>query len=414
MNETNQTGKELKVFIASNGCDRRLLDSQKISEFFQNESHVIAPSPKDADFIFINTCAMSQTAEDTSVNLIKKYLDYDGKIVVHGCLPQIAPSRFSKEFEEKKIIKIDAKDLEGKMDELFPSFNTKFSEFPDPVALAQDQSLISKVINKFKFDEVFFLTCLSALKFKLKNPTKPLHPRVKLGAYLQIGSGCSDNCTYCAIPRAIGGMKSKAQDQVLREYARILEKGENSFIFTADNLGLYGLDIGTSLPSLLDDMHSIDTKYRKVHWTFNELHPKWLLKYKPTILNYVSNGKIKELCVPIQSGSDRILQLMKRNNKAAETQTVLEEVRKAAPALRLTTDVIIGFPTETDEEFLSTIKMIARVGFDQVMFFSYGKREGTPSADMTVNEEENRKNIIRRFKMASKLLDKERISYTFQ
>lgn len=403
-----------KIYIASNGCDRRLLDSQKISDFFKNDNHHLINNPKDADYIFVNTCAMSQTAEDTSVNLIKKHLAYDGKLVVHGCLPQIAPQRYQSEFAEGKIIKIDAKELNEKMDELFPKAIAKFSEFPDPVILAKDQGFFSKIINKVKFNEIFFLTCISAIKFKLKNWDKPLHPRLKEGAYLQIGSGCSDSCSYCAIPRAIGAMKSKSVDQVLREYARILETGESSFVLTADNLGLFGLDNGTNLTNLLDEMAKIDTYYRKVNWTFNELHPKWAIRYKEKIIGYVKSGKIKELCIPIQSGSDRILGLMKRNNKAIETTEILTSIRSANNDLRLTTDVIIGFPTETDDDFLETIRLIAKVKFDQVMFFSYGKRENTQALNLKCDEEENKKNIIRRFKMAMKLLDRENISYTFQ
>lgn len=403
-----------KIFIASNGCDRRLLDSQKISDFFKNADHKIINSPKEADYIFINTCAMSQTAEDTSVNLIKKYLSHDGKIVVHGCLPQIAPKRYEDEFVQKKIIRIDAKELNEKMDELFPESPSKFSETPDPQILAKDLSFFSKLITKLKFDEIFLLTCISALKFKAKNFKQPLHPRLKKGSYLQIGSGCSDSCSYCAIPRAIGKMKSKDLNQILREYARALEKGEDSFVFTADSLGLYGLEFGTSLIDLLDEMTKIDTFYRKVNWTFNELHPKWAVKYKDKIIEYTSSGKLKELCVPIQSGSDRVLELMKRNNKASETQEVLMQIRKSNPNLRLTTDVIIGFPTETDDDFLETIKMIANVRFDQIMFFSYGKREGTQALTLDFDEEINKKNIVRRFKMAMKLLDRENISYTFQ
>jgi MiaB/RimO family radical SAM methylthiotransferase len=412
--ELENQKKSYKIYIASNGCDRRLLDSQKITDFFKADNHFITKVPKEADYIFVNTCAMSQTAEDTSVNLIKKHLGYKAKLVVHGCLPQIAPMRYEKEFSEGKIIKIDSKDLNNKMDDIFPYSQVKFSSLPDPAVLAKDQGIFSKIVNKIKFNEIFFLTCISAIKFKLKNLNQPLHPRLKKGSYLQIGSGCTDSCTYCAIPRAIGGMKSKTIDNILRDYARILEKGEDSFILTADNLGLYGLDLGTNLTVLLDEMSKIDTYYRKVTWTFNELHPKWVLRYFQHIADYVKSGKIKELCIPIQSGSNRILDLMKRNYKSEETLVALQKIRNASLGLRLTTDVIIGFPTETDEEFLETIRLIAKVRFDQVMFFSYGKREGTQALQLDFNELENENNIKRRFKMAMKLLDREKINYTFQ
>lgn len=406
--------RKKNVYIVGNGCDRRLLDSQRINDFFRTNGCNVTNSPKEAGYIFVNTCAMSLTAEDTSVKLIQNYLKYDGQIIVHGCLPDIAPSRFEKEFSEKKIINISSKDLDSKMDSLFSESDVKFSSVPEPTVLAADQSFLSKFVNKFKLDEIFLLTCYSALKFKIKNPTKSLHPRIKKGAYLQISKGCTDTCTYCAIPRAIGSIKSKSKEDILREYARLLEKGEESFIFTADNLGLYGVDIGLNIMELFQEMASIDAHYRKVLWTFNELHPKWAIKYKDSLSDFVKGGRIKELCVPIQSGNDRVLNLMRRNYKISDTVQTLKQIKNENPEIRITTDVIIGFPTETDEDFLDTIKAIAQIGFDQVMFFSYGKRENTRAAELDHDEEKNKKDIARRFKMAMRLLDQEKISYTFQ
>jgi tRNA A37 methylthiotransferase MiaB len=406
--------KSKNVYIVGNGCDRRLLDSERIKNFFETDHCNVTDSPKKADFIFVNTCAMSQTAEDTSVKLIQKHLKYDGKIVVHGCLPDIAPTRFKKEFAEKKILSISSKDIDVQMDNMFSSAAVKFSNIPMPSILAPDQSLFSKLMTKFKVDEIFFLTCLSALKFKLKNPKQKLHPRIKTGSYLQISSGCTDTCTYCAIPRAIGTIKSKNINDILREYARFLENGESSFVFTADNLGLYGVDIGTNVINLFEEMRKIDSFYRQVSWTFNELHPKWLIKYSNNLNDYVKESRIKELCVPIQSGNDRILELMKRNYKILETINVLRKLKEDNVNLKITTDVIIGFPTESDDDFLETIKAIVAVRFDQVMFFSYGKRENTKALELDFNEEQNKKDIARRFRMAMKLLDSEKISYTFQ
>lgn len=406
--------KSLKVFIVANGCDRRLLDSQKITDFFKLNQVHITKNPNEADYIFVNTCAMSQTTEDVSINLIKKYGKHPAQLIVHGCLPQISPLRFHKEFQEKKIIQISTNELDEKIDSLFPPKKISFLEVPKPTKLYCDQGLISKVFTKFSFSELFYLSFLSALKFKIKNLNEPIHPRVKKGAYLQVSSGCNEACSYCAIPRAIGKVKSRPIDHIIEDYKNILMSGQKTVILTADNLGLYGIDNNVDLMTLFEKMNVEDLATRNTKWIINELSPKWLLENKSAFFQFLKKGKIKEICLPIQSGNQRIINLMNRAYDLLDVQGSILEMQKENFNVRLTTDIIVGFPTETDDEFLDTIRFIVQMRFDRVMFFSYGQREGTKAALLEFNKKENEKAIVRKMKMAMKILDKEKINYTFQ
>lgn len=402
--------KKLKVHIVGNGCDRRLLESSKLSNYFKENKCEIVDSPKNADYIFVNTCAMSKGAEDTSFNLIKQYEKYPGELIVHGCLPAISPTRFNQNFNGTFF---DSKNIE-EIDNLFEKFDTKFSDIGDARNLSQDRSALSKFINKFEFSFNFISILWVALKFKIKNLKAPLHPRLRTGVYLQISRGCSEACSYCAIPKAVGTIKSKPLEQCLFEYQKMLEEGKRRFIFTADNIGLYGLDVKSSFAELLNRMGQIDGAYEGVKWLILELHPRWAIKYQDELLKHIESGKIEELCVPIQSGSDRLLQLMKRHNRFLETLHVLEKFRRASPILKFNTDVLIGFPTETDDDFMDTVKLITRGGFNRVQFFGYADRENTPSIDFPESEKNSNKKILKRLRIAMKILDREKISYTYQ
>jgi MiaB/RimO family radical SAM methylthiotransferase len=402
--------KKIKVHIVGNGCDRRLLESSKLSQYFKENKCEVINSPAEADYIFVNTCAMSKGAEDTSFNLIKQFEKYKGEVIVHGCLPAIAPTRFNENFQGTFFHSKSIEDI----DKHFTDFETKFTDVQDPVGLAQDQSFLSKFFNKFEISWNFFVILYVALKFKLKNKKAPLHPRLREGLYFQISRGCSEACTYCAIPKAVGSIKSKPLEQCLVEYKQKLEEGHRRFIFTADNIGLYGLDLKTNFADLLNRMGEIDSAYEGVKWLILELHPRWAIKYKEEILKHIKSGKIEELCVPIQSGSDRLLQLMKRHNHFHDTLNVLETFREASPSLKFNTDVLIGYPTETEDDFMDTIKLITRGKFDRVQFFGYADRENTPANDFPVMEKISNKIILKRLYTAMKILDKEQISYTYQ
>lgn len=402
--------KKLKIHIVGNGCDRRLLESSKLSSYFSENKCEIVDSPKQADYIFVNTCAMSKGAEDTSVNLIKQYEKYPGELIVHGCLPAISPTRFGQSF---KGTYFDSKNIE-EIDSVFSQFETKYSEVSDPRELSKDRSFLSKFLNKFELSFNFLYILRVALKFKMKNIKAPFHPRLREGVYLQISRGCSEACSYCAIPRAVGTIKSKPLEQCLADYKSMLESGERRFIFTADNIGLYGLDQKSNFAELLEQMNLVDQKYAGVKWLILELHPRWAIKYQDELIKHIASGKIEELCIPIQSGSDRLLQLMKRHNRFLETLQVLEKFREASRRLKFNTDVLIGFPTETDEEFMDTIKLITRGGFNRVQFFGYADRENTPSKDLPLTAKICNKDILKRLKVAMKILDKEKIYYTYQ
>ncbi|TKJ17411.1 hypothetical protein CEE44_02650 [Candidatus Woesearchaeota archaeon B3_Woes] len=326
-----------KVFVQIVGCcRRRSLDATKLVNYFRLNKCNIVKKAQEADYIILLTCAYKQSKEDECFKLIKQLQNYGGELVILGCLPAISPTKFREKFNGKYIIPQKLEEI----DIFFKDFKIKFSELPD----GNKEFGLSQEENK---------DCL-----------------------LRIGWGCISNCSYCAIPKATGTLKSKPLGVCLEEYRMLLERGYKEFNICAENVGSYGVDIKSSLQVLLEKMEGVEGK-QKVYWNIHEIHPKWVIEYKSDLIKWVKKGKIKCLGCTIQSGSDRILKLMNRYDKSEDIVKTLLELKKANSNLYLSTHVLVGFPSETEEDLEDTLNVIKQIGFDMVIVYVYTLREGT-------------------------------------
>ena len=399
--------KKYKIYITCKGCDKRLLEATKINRYFDLNGCKITNNPSKADYIVFNTCAFSQLQEDECFNLMHDFVKHKAELIILGCLPALASTRFKNVFHGKYLY---TKQL-SQIDQFFPHFKIKFDSIQDAHILHQDLSNFQKFKSKFSWSWDFFLICWVALKFKLKNFKTPLHRSIRKGAYLRISGGCFNKCSYCAIPNAIGQLKSKNLDLCLNEYQELLAQGHKTIIITADNVGSYGIDIQSNFVELLEAMAQID-QGKNVNWIISELHPQWLLRYKEGLLKLVRNGKITELLCPIQSASERVLKLMKREHNIKAIEEVFIELKEANPHFKLNTDIIIGFPSETKEEFTQSIEFVKRVRFDQVQLFKYTDRPGTSASQLT--DKISNKDQLVRLRLAIKILKGTSIGYLYQ
>jgi tRNA-2-methylthio-N6-dimethylallyladenosine synthase len=199
--------------------------------------------------------------------------------------------------------------------------------------------------------------------------TRYLKPKTRK-ALLRVSHGCMDRCAYCTISRAIGRLKSKKIDECVREYSLLLKQGYRNFDLIADNLGEYGLDFGSTFPELLQGLSEAD-RGLSVKWVLYTLHPNWAIKYNDFLSKYIADGKIMHIICPIQSGSNRILELMNRHYSIEEITGVLKKFRKLQPKLFLDTHLIFGFPSETEKDFLASLNAVKTMHFDVAVLFSY-------------------------------------------
>ncbi|MFA5199994.1 MAG: radical SAM protein, partial [Candidatus Omnitrophota bacterium] len=198
---------------------------------------------------------------------------------------------------------------------------------------------------------------------------------------LRISDGCSWSCSYCSMKKAIGSAKSKPIQTVLEEVKKAVSQKKFKLNIISSDSGSYGLDIDLTLPQILKEILAQDE--RIVIEFVQDLNPFFFCKYKNELVKLIATGRIKSTSVPFQSGSERILKLMNRRLDFSEFRETIKEIKKVNPAFKLRTQVIIGFPTETDDDFLKTMELLGDCNFNEVDLFAYYEGDGTVSQTIT-------------------------------
>lgn len=360
------------------GCQRRGLDAKKLTDYFKANNFIIEKEPKKADYILFITCAFRQEKEDQCFQLLNKYKNYDGELIVLGCLPGIAPEKLEQEFNGRFLA---TKDID-KIDEFFKDFKIKFSEIPDANIpnpnLLLKQSPVKAFISEFQFSKDFYHKVVDKVKASNK---KQGGRKVR---YIRISYGCLGSCSYCSIRYGTGKLKSKPLKDCIDEYKKLINQGFKTFYITGEDTGAYGLDIGTTFPELLKSFIDIDPSL-DIDLRIVAFQPKWAVRYNKEITEILKTGKINVITCPVQSGSNVVLKLMNRYYDREEIIKTLNSFKEAYPALKLNTHLIIGFPSETTEDFNQTLNLIKQVDFRLVQLFFYTDRKGT-GADKLLNK----------------------------
>ena len=198
---------------------------------------------------------------------------------------------------------------------------------------------------------------------------------------LRIGEGCLFSCSFCCIRFATGKLHSKPIPEIAREFRTGLDRGHRTFQLVCEDVGCYGVDIGTTFPTLLRELLKVDGEYELLLIDFGGY---WLVKYFDELLPLFMQHptKIKELYVSLQSGSPKILKAMHRPENGREVRQKLNELKRKLPHLTFRTTVIIGFPGETEEDFQQTVEAVRDVDFSVVELNKYSDRPGTASSQM--------------------------------
>ena len=312
---------------------------------FRKENFEIVNNPKDAEIIVINTCGFIEPAKQEAIDCILEMAGYkkNGKckyLIVIGCLVQ----RYKKELE-KSLPEVD----------MFLSIN----EYPN---MLEKVSKLIKVNNKSKNTLDYLDRVIST-----GNGT----------AYLKIAEGCSNNCTYCAIPMIRGPYISRKIEDILDEAKKIAKSGIKELIVIAQDTTKYGIDLYNKpmLPYLLEELCKIDSfEWIRFLYSYPESITDELIetvKRNDKICNYFD--------IPIQHYSDRILKMMNRKSDGKSIENTINKIRSRISDVILRTSLIVGFPTETEEDFFDLYEFVNRVKFEKLGVFKYSKEDGTPA-----------------------------------
>lgn len=338
----------MKVGFVSLGCSKNLIDTEMAIGLFKRNNFEIVNDVEKAEIIIVNTCGFIESAKQEAINTILEMAEYKGKgtckyLVVMGCLVQ----RYKKELQ-KALPEVD----------LFIEINDYGSYWDKILELLDEEEKPDTINNLCYMDRVI----------STGNKT----------AYLKIAEGCSNRCTYCAIPYIRGPYVSRPMEEVLEEAKKLATAGIKELIVIAQDTTRYGEDLygESKLSDLLNELCKIDGfEWIRFLYAYPESITDELIqtvKNNPKICNYFD--------IPIQHISDSVLRRMNRRTTGKQIEELINKIKKQIPDVILRTSLIVGFPGETEEDFNKLYEFVKKGYFDKLGVFTYSKEDGTPAA----------------------------------
>ena len=336
----------MKFYIYTLGCKVNAYESGVIKDKLIDAGYI--EGDKDcADIFIVNTCTVTNTSDNKSLKMVRhiRKNNPESICIVVGCMTQVN-SKYLDDLEVSIILGNKGKSEIVKYIEEYKK-NKKQIKIIDP-----------NVNNEFED------MCLSTFD--------------KNRAFVKIEDGCENFCTYCIIPYARGKVRSKSPEKVIEEINTLVENGHREIVLTGIHTGHFGSDINYSFSDLLKDIEKID-KLERLRISSIEI-----TELGSDFMEVLKSSKIivDHLHIPLQSGSNEILKLMNRKYNKEYFINKIEEIRKIRPNISITTDVIVGFPGESEELFNETIDTINKIEFSKIHVFPFSLRDGTKACDL--------------------------------
>ncbi|MEG0249906.1 MAG: 30S ribosomal protein S12 methylthiotransferase RimO [Peptostreptococcus sp.] len=345
----------LKIALESLGCSKNLVDAEIMLGILNKSGHQLVGECEDADVVIVNTCGFIEDAKQESIDTIISYADLKNEgvikyLLVSGCLAQ----RYTEELLEE-IPEIDAIVGTGSYD--------KITEVVDN--LVDDGKVVEKGDINFSFDE--------ELPRYISTP-----PYL---AYLKIGEGCDNNCTYCIIPKLRGKYRSREIEDLIEEAKGLKESGVKELVVIAQDTTVYGTDLygKPALDKLLDELAKIGFDWIRVLYSYPEGITEEIVDVIAANDNICSYFDI-----PMQHASNSVLKLMNRKTSREELKSKVEMIRNKIPDATIRTTLIVGFPGETNEDFEELVEFVKEMKLDRMGAFKYSREEDT-AADKLPN-----------------------------
>ena len=341
----------LKIALESLGCSKNLVDAEIMMGILNRKGYKLVGDFEDADIILVNTCGFIESAKQESIDTILDLaqLKETGNLkllIVTGCLAQ----RYAKELQEE-IPEIDA------------------------IVGTGSYQQIDEIIEGLKKENN--IVSLNDIEFAYNEDLPRYVTTPDYMAYLKIGEGCDNHCTYCIIPKLRGKYRSRKMEDILREAKDLASKGVKELVVIAQDTTKYGFDLynQAKLPQLLEELAQIEgIKWIRIMYSYPESITEELVKVMKkydNICNYFD--------MPIQHASNSVLKLMNRHTTKEDIKAKVEMIRSYIPDATLRTTIIVGFPGETEEDFKELVEFAKEVKFDRLGAFAYSREEDTPA-----------------------------------
>lgn len=359
------------IYIENYGCAANQSNSEIIKGILASRGFNIVDNEKFADVVIINTCIVKGPTVKRMEERIKKFSLR--KLIVVGCMPEIYSKRIKKLAPKASIVSVH-----------------HIKEIAKAVKEILERKQV-ELIGKSK-------------EIKLCLPKIPQNKNIGIA---QIAQGCVHNCAYCIVKLVKGPLFSYPCELVVKDVGQMLKQGSREIWLTSQDNACYGLDKGKAeLPKLLQEIFKLKGKKAKFFVRLGMMHPSSLLPIVDEIIEcYKSEKMFKFLHLPVQSGSDRILKLMNRNYRVKDFLFIVNKFYKTFPELTLTTDIIVGFPGETREDFKKTLTLIRKIKPDIINISRFWPMLGTTASIMKkqIDETEKKRRAIELMKLHNKI-----------
>ena len=344
-----------KAYVRTYGCQQNISDSERIKGILTICGYTVTENCDEADFILFNTCAVRGHAEDRvfgNIGVLKKLKEKNPNLIIAiaGCMTQNAEvlNRLKRSFRYVNIA------IGTGQSHRLPEYIYK--------AICGEHIYCNELDNKSLCENI------------------PVQRDNNIHGWLPVMYGCNNFCTYCIVPYARGRERSRRPHDIIAEAEQIIKSGVKEITLLGQNVNSYGIgcDFNTSFADILQAINNIDGDFRI---KFMTSHPKDCTE---DLLNAVTQcDKVaKHIHLPFQSGSDRILSQMNRRYDREKYLSLIKSAREKYPDIAITSDIIVGFPGETYEDFLQTLSLVKQVKFTSLFTFIYSPRPGTPAARM--------------------------------
>ena len=334
----------MKVGIYTLGCKVNTYESEFIISLFKNRGYEICDFDDECDIYIINTCTVTNNSDRKDRKIINSVKNKDACIVVCGCFVESA-----KDYDFTGI------------DVVIGNYNkSNIVDYVEEHLKTGKQIIAKDNIMTVPFEDM-----------------EINHFESRTRAFVKIQDGCENYCAYCIIPFVRGRCRSKDKDSVIREITTLVNNGYKEIVLTGIHTGSYGIDLGIKFSDLIEEILAIPglERLRISSIEITELDDKFF--------KLLENIKLcNHLHVPLQSGSSNVLKLMNRKYTKEEYKRQIDRIRKVRPDISITTDVIVGFPNETDDDFEECLEFCKEIDFAKIHVFPYSKRNGTKAARM--------------------------------
>jgi len=350
------SGKGYKAFVFTLGCQQNEADSERIRGVLREVGYTITDNEEEADFLLVNTCAIREHAERRALSIIGRFKHYKAKnldIVIGVCGCMTAQEHRSEQIKHSYHY-VD-----------FAFGTSLMHRLPEFINNALDKGKRRFMLDSEKPQIAEGLEIVRESNFR---------------AWVSIMYGCNNFCTYCIVPYVRGRERSRNMADILAEVKDLADRGYHDITLLGQNVNSYGKDLEgkPTIADLLNEISKIDGDFM-IHLMTS--HPR---DASSEMIDALANNRhsTKHFHLPLQSGSDAILKKMNRHYDKARYLSIVDELKSKIKDVTFTTDIIVGFPGETDEDFEDTVEIVKRVRFDSIFSFIYSPRKGTPAAEM--------------------------------